>query len=120
MSGKELMEVSIPPCNFSTCSSFWATPQLAPALSLGIRSLKKSLPFRSAWAMGYGEGEAEPGFLLVWLPHWVLESRELNAASFAAAELNQLKGGSPLALYPPMDLLSAMGDLHWSLSLLPA
>lgn len=51
---------------------------------------------------------------------WVLESMELNAARFAAAELNQLKDGSLSALYPPVDLLSAMGDLRWSLSPLPA
>jgi len=114
------MEVSTLQCHFSTCRSSWAIPQLAPASSLGTRSLKTSLPFRSAWGLGYGEGETEHGFLLVWLPCWVPGEHGVNAARFAAAELNQLKDESPSALYPPMDLFSAMRNMHWSLSLLPA
>lgn len=51
---------------------------------------------------------------------WVLESRELNAARSAAVELNHLRDGSSSAVYPSVDFLSAMEDLHWSLSLLPA
>lgn len=74
MSGKELMDTSILPCHFSTCRSSWATPQLALALSLGTRSFRMSLPSRSAWGTGCGngmwEGGADPGFLgflLAWL-----------------------------------------------------
>lgn len=64
MSGEEPVKISLLPYDVLNCRSSWATPKLAPSLSLGTRSLKKSLPFRSAWGMGCGEGEAEPGFLL--------------------------------------------------------
>lgn len=49
---------------------------------------------------------------------WVLESTELNAARSAVVELSHLRDGSPSAVYPPVDFLSATEDLHWSLSLL--
>lgn len=120
MSGKELMDTSIIPCNFSTCSSSWATPQPAPASSLGTRSFKMSLPFRSAWGMGYGRERRTLVFLGFFWPGWVLEGMELNAASVAGADLNQREDGSPSAFYPPIDPLGAMGDLHWLLSVLPA
>ena len=99
MSGKEPMEISVLPWNFSTCSSSWATPQLAPASSLGTRSLKKSLPFRSAWGMGYGEGEVEPGFLLVWLPCWLLESTKLNT-EFCCSRAQPPQGWVSLSFVP--------------------
>lgn len=51
------MEIAVLQCNFFPCSTSWATPQLAPALSLGTHSLKMSLPSRSVkeWGMGHGE-----------------------------------------------------------------
>lgn len=51
---------------------------------------------------------------------WVLPCTELNAAKSAVVELNHLRDVSPSAVYPPVDFLSAMEDLHWSLSLLAA
>lgn len=81
----------------------------------GNTLIKDVFAFQVSLGSGVGEGKAELGFLLASV------GPAEPGAGFAAAELYQLWGGSPLPslppYLPPMDLPSDGGNLHCSQSL---